>query len=326
MSITRRDFLKLTGAGTLGVGLGHAPRPAYAQATSVRIGTAVLGDYSLVSPILVAQDKGFFKENGVAAEFTPFRGGPDLLKNVQANQVQIGLTGSTDVPVFRAAGVPIRCVAITVNSNHFTFNVAPGITKLDDLKGKSIGVTGVGASTWVFATMLAKRQGWDPQRDVKIVPLGGLDAQLAALTRGETHAFVWGDGGAMLELQGKSKVLLRLDTVTPKWVSQAVYCTDDYIKTNKDAIRRALRAMFQGIKFIRESPKESFTIAAKTLGWSEEGVARAHAISGPLFNPDGRIDVEALGVMQNTLLELGVVKNRVPLDDHYTPEFTPVRL
>ena len=156
--------------------------------------------------------------------------------------------------------------------------------------------------------------------------LGALDAQMAALARGETPAFVWGDGGGMLELQGKSKVLLRLDTVTPKWFSQAVYCTDDYIKTNKDTIRRALRAMFQSVKFIRESPQEAFKIAAKTLGWSEEGVAAAHKISGPLFNPDGRIDVEALRVMQNTLLEFGVIKNRVPLEDHYTEEFTPVRL
>jgi ABC-type nitrate/sulfonate/bicarbonate transport system substrate-binding protein len=328
MTLTRRIFLKRTGTAALALGLGPAlsPRPASGQ-TPVRIGTAVLGDYSLIAPIIVAMEKGYFKENGVAAEFTPFKGGPDLLKNVQANQIQVGITGSTDVPVFRSRGVPIRCIAVTVNSNHFTLNVAPGITKLADLKGKSIGVTVVGASTWCFAVMLAKQQGWDPQRDVKIVPLGGLDAQLAALTRGETHAFVWGDGGAMLELQGKSKVLLRLDTVTPKWFSQAVYCTDDHIKGNKDTIRRTVRALFQGVKFIRESSPEAIKVTAKVLGWPEEGVARAHQqISGPLFNPDGRIDVEALTVMRDTLIELGVIKTRVPVEDHYTNEFTPVRL
>lgn len=328
MNLTRRDFLTRTGTAALAVGLGPAlsPRPASAQ-TPVKIGTAVLGDYSLIAPIIVGLEKGYFKENGVAAEFTPFRGGPDLLKAVQANQIQVGITGSTDIPVFRSRGVPVRCIAVTVNSNHFTFNVAPGISKLDDIKGKSIGVTGVGASTWVFATMLAKRQGWDPQRDVKIVPLGGLDAQLAALARGEVQAFVWGDAGAMLELQGRSRVLLRLDAVTPKWFSQAVYCTDDYIKNNKDTIRRTVRALFQGVKFIRESSPEAIKITAKTLGWPEEGVARAHQqISGPLFNPDGRIDVEALSVMRDTLLELGVLKERVPLEDHYTDEFTPVRL
>ncbi|MGH7318822.1 MAG: ABC transporter substrate-binding protein, partial [Candidatus Rokuibacteriota bacterium] len=172
----------------------------------------------------------------------------------------------------------------------------------------------------------AKQQGWDPERDVKIVGLGGLDAQLAALTRGEIHAFVWGDGGAVTELQGKSRVLLRLDTVTPKWISQSCYCTDEYIRGNKDALTRTLKALFHGVRFIRESPKEAFAITAKTLKWPEDAVARAHQISGPLLSNDGAINVEAIDVMQTTLLEFKAQDKRVPTQDLYTTEFTPVRL
>src|SRR5262245_29458992 len=242
---SRRQFFRVTAGGLVAVpgGLGR-PTAVRAQGPSVKIGTAVLGDYSLTAPALVALEKGFFKAQGVAAEFQPFRGGPDLVKAVVANQIQIGVTGSTDVPVFRAEGVPVRFVATTVDSNHFTFNVAPGIAKVADLKGKSIGVTRVGATTWVFAVMLAKQQGWDPDRDVKILGLGGLDAQLAALARGEIAAFVWGDGGAVTELQGKSKILMRLDTVTPKWISQSAYCSDEYIKGNHDTVARALKGFF----------------------------------------------------------------------------------
>ncbi len=327
MSTSRRQFFRLTAGGLVAAGgVAALARPVRAQGPTVRIGTAVLGDYSLTAPTLIALDKGYFRAQGVAAEFQPFRGGPDLVKAVMANQIQIGITGSTDVPVFRAEGVPVRFVATTVDGNHFTFNVAPGIGKLADLKGKSIGVTRVGATTWIFAVMLAKQQGWDPERDVKIVGLGGLDAQLAALTRGEIHAYVWGDGGAVTELQGKSTILLRLDTVTPKWISQSCYCSDEYIKGNKDAIARALKAMFQGVRFIRESPKEAFAIAAKTLKWTEEAVARAHQISGPLLSNDGTINAEAIDVMQTTLLEFKAQKQRVPTADLYTTEFTPVRV
>jgi len=46
----------------------------------------------------------------------------------------------------------------------------------------------------------------------------------------------------------------------------------------------------------------------------------------PLLSVDGRFDLESLKVMQDTLLELGVLKQRLPLDQHYTPEFTPVRI
>ncbi len=326
MVTSRRQFFRVTAGGVVAAAAAARPRPVPAQVPTVKIGTAVLADYSLVSPIVVGLEKGYFKAAGVNVEFQPFRGGPDLVKAVLANQVQIGVTGSTDVPVFRAEGVPVRYVATTVDGNHFTLNVAPGIARLADLKDKSIGVTRVGATTWVFAVMLAKQQGWDPERDVKILGLGGLDAQLAALTRGEIHAYVWGDGGAVTELQGKSKILVRLDSVTPKWISQSAYCTDEYIKGNKDALQRTLRGFFQGSKLLRESPKEAAPIAAKAIGWSEEAVLRAHQVSGPLLSKDGAINVEAIDVMQTTLVELKAQKQRVPTADCYTAEFTPVRL
>ena len=135
-----------------------------------------------------------------------------------------------------------------------------------------------------------------------------------------------GDGGAVTELQGKSKILLRLDTVTPTWISQAYYATDEYIKGNKDTLQRTLKALFQGARFIRENPGEAATIASKTLQWPEEAVARAQKVSGPLLSKDGVLSVEALEVMQTTLLEYKAQDKRVPTADLYTTEFTPVRL
>src|SRR5262245_18826072 len=327
MQSSRRQFFQVTAGGLVAVsGVTGRVRPVAAQGPTVKIGTAVLGDFSMVTPILVAQEKGFLRGQGVTAEFQPFRGGPDLVKAVVAGQIQIGVTGATDVPVFRATGVPIRFIASQVDGNHFTLNVAHPVSSLGDLKGKSIGVTRTGAATWVFAVMLAKQQGWDAEKDVTIVGLGGLDAQLAALARGEIAAFVWGDGGAVTELQGKSKILLRLDTVTPKWISQAYYATDDYIKGNKDAIQRTLKSLFQGVRFMLENTREAAAIATKTLQWSEEAILRAHQISGPLLSKDGTLSVEAIETMQTTLLEYKTQDKRVPTADLYTTEFTPVRL
>src|SRR5262245_42839781 len=248
--ITRRRFLTTAALAT-----GVTPflaRAAHAQ-TAVKIGTAVLGDYSMAGPVIVALDQGLFKAEGLAAEFVPFRGGPDLLKAVMAGECLIGITGSTDILVFREAGSPIKMIATHTEGNHFTLNVAPDVQKVGDLKGKAIGVTRVGATTWVFARMVAKKEGWDPDKDVQVVGLGGLDAQLAAMARKEIAAYVWGDGGAVTELQGKSKVLLRLDTVTPKWISQIQYASEDAIAKQADAIRKSQRALFRAIKLMRES-------------------------------------------------------------------------
>src|SRR3989441_356057 len=264
VSLTRRRFLAGAAAATAPAAL--APRPARAQ-SAVKIGTAVLGDYSMAGPIIVALEKGFFRDEGLATEFVPFRGGPDLLKAVMAGEILVGVTGSTDILVFREAGSAIKMVATHTEGNHFTLNVAPDVRTVAELKGKAIGVTRVGATTWIFARMLAKREGWDPDTDVQVVGLGGLDAQLAAMARREIAAYVWGDGGAVTEFQGKSKVLLRFDAVTGKWISQIQYASEDAIKTQADPIRRAMRAMFTALKLMRENPREAAEVCSKTLGW-----------------------------------------------------------
>ncbi len=321
-TLSRRELLRST---ALAAPVLATARIAVAQ-PSVKIGTAVLGDYALAGPVIIALDKGFFRQEGVNAEFIPFRGGPDLLKAVLSGDVLIGVTGSTDILVFREAGSPIKMIATHTEGNHFTLNVAPDVAAVGDLKGKAIGITRPGSSTWIFARMMAKQQGWDPERDVKIVSLGALDAQVAALARKEIAAFVWGDGGAVTELQGKSKILMRLDRFTPQWISQIDYTSEDAIRKDPETLKKSLRAIFRALRFMKEHPDEAAPIAAKRLGWTPEAVLRAHKISSPLFPFDGSISVQALGSMQDVLLEYGVIKKRLPIEEHFSKEFTPVKL
>jgi NitT/TauT family transport system substrate-binding protein len=321
-SISRRRFL-LTASGAAVAG---ALAPAVHAQTSVKIGTAVLGDYALAGPFIVAAEKGFFRAENLNVEFVPFRGGPNLVKAVIAGEILLGAAGSTDILVFREAGMPLKMVATHTEGNHFTFNVAPDVNNVADLKGKAIGVTSAGATTWVFARMVAKAQGWDPDKDVKIVGLGGLDAQLAALSRKEIHAFVWGDGGAVTQLAGKSKVLMRLDKVTPRWISQVQYVSEDGIKKQGDEIRKAMKGIFSAIKFMSEKTGDAAEIVAKKINWPTEAVLAAHKISGGLMSHDGTVSMEALRSMQDTLLEHTVIKKRLPVEEHVAREFAPVKL
>jgi NitT/TauT family transport system substrate-binding protein len=322
-TISRRRFL-VTASGAVVAG-ALAPTIVRAQ-PSVKIGTAVLGDYALAGPFIVAADKGFFRTENINVEFIPFRGGPNLVKAVIAGEVLLGAAGSTDILVFREAGMPLKMVATHTEGNHFTLNAAPDVQGAGDLKGKAIGVTAVGATTWVFARMVAKEQGWNPDRDVKIVGLGGLDAQLAALARKEIHAFVWGDGGAVTQLAGKSKVLMRLDKVTSRWISQIQYVSEEGIKKQGDDIRKVMKGLFAAIKYMTEQTAEASEIVAKKIGWSVEAVQAAHKISGSLMSHDGTVSIEALRSMQDTLLEHGVIKKRLPVEEHVAREFTPVKL
>src|SRR2546422_11550092 len=92
-SISRRRFLATAAA----IPAALAPWPARG-ATAVKIGTAVLGDYSMAGPVIVARERGLFAREGLAAEFVPFRGGPDLLKAVMAGGTPPSATTASGTP------------------------------------------------------------------------------------------------------------------------------------------------------------------------------------------------------------------------------------
>ncbi|MBI2217461.1 MAG: ABC transporter substrate-binding protein [Candidatus Rokubacteria bacterium] len=321
-AISRRRFLA---SATAAAAAGSCALPLARAQTPVKLGSAVLGDYALAGPFLLALERGMFRSENLDAEYVPFRGGPDLVKAVIAGEILIGAGGSTDVLVAREAGMPLKMIATQTEGNHFTLNVAPTITKVADLKGRAIGVTQAGATTWVFARMLARQQQWDTDRDVKIVALGGLDAQLAALARNEIAAFVWGDGGAVTQLQGKSKMLMRFDALTPKWISQILYASEDGVRKHNETIRKAMKAIFTAQRFMAQKTADAAEAIAKKIGWSVDGVLAAHKISGGLISHDGTVSIEALASVQDVLLEHGVIKKKLPIEEHLTREFTPVR-
>jgi NitT/TauT family transport system substrate-binding protein len=325
MATTRRAFLKTVGIGILAGTAGAPGHVAAQQVTSFKIGSVVLDELATTGPILVGIDKGFFRQNGLAVEMVPFKGGPDQLKGLLAGAVQLAISGSTDLLVFRERGTSVRAVAVTTEKNHFTLVVASKITKSEDLKGGTIAVTAPGATSWVFARMLAKKMGWDPEKDIRIVGVGGQDAMVAGMRRGELTAFVTGTAGVVAEAQGVGRVLMRLDEATPRWVSNMAFTTDEIIKTRRDDVEKAVRGLFLAIKFMRDNPDETIRIAVRGIGWPEGATRRAYELLRPLLPADGRFDPDTYRIVQETLLELGVLKKRLPLEDHYTTEFTPVK-
>src|SRR5258705_1161289 len=118
----------ITRRRSLSTALAAAATPLSARAvraqTAVKIGSAVLGDYSMAGPVIVALDQGYFKSEGLAAEYVPFRGGPDLLKAVMAGEWPIRITGSTDIFVFPQTGSPLQKIPSHTRVHAFTLHIA----------------------------------------------------------------------------------------------------------------------------------------------------------------------------------------------------------
>ena len=78
---------------------------------------------------------------------------------------------------------------------------------------------------------------------------------------------------------------------------------------------------------MKANPRERAELIGKRMGWTADEIVFTHAkVTGPLFSDDGRFNVDAFKTMQDTLLDEKVLAKRLPLEEHYTMEFTPVRV
>jgi ABC-type nitrate/sulfonate/bicarbonate transport system substrate-binding protein len=148
-----------------------------------------------------------------------------------------------------------------------------GITTLAGLKGKRIGVATRESTSGFHALLLARRMGWDPERDIIIVEHAEdiarlLDGSLDAIIGYETdYAIATRDGLPILaDTRDWQDVVAGNSTlVDPDWLRDP---------THRDAVRRFLRATIQAIALMKRDQSLAFKVMSTWYGVNDPETAR----------------------------------------------------
>ncbi|MEX3982015.1 ABC transporter substrate-binding protein [Paraburkholderia sp. EG287A] len=161
---------------------GAAGFDAVAQST-VRVGWCARTITTAAAPFAVAMKMGWYRQDGITVELVPLAG-TDCVKLVATKTIPYALASVEPLAIIRAQGVKARIFYTAYQGNIFGIAVPQGstITRLADLKQKSIGVTAMSSTGALIARALAASAGLDPDRDIHIV-VAGEGAQTAALLR-----------------------------------------------------------------------------------------------------------------------------------------------
>src|SRR5581483_10448941 len=110
----------------------------------------------------VAAQRGFFKEEGLDVEIVRMNA------NVAMSSLIAGEVDYTMIfaSVIRAAmrGIPLKVIAVLIDSPPYAFIARPGIAGMKALKGKTVGIGVYGSSNDIIARMMLERSGIDPER------------------------------------------------------------------------------------------------------------------------------------------------------------------
>jgi len=243
----------------LGIGLVLFSTNARAELFRVALSTKDFG----YLPLFVGMRSGLFAQEGLEIQWIVVNSNVVVTALIAGEIDVAGIAGSS----MRAAarGAPLKANFFPYDKSLFVLMGAPGIKRVQDLKGKVIGTTGPGATTEVAASMVLQHYGMDPKKDVTFMTIGGAETSLVAMRNGTIQARAFNpDAAFIMKKQGFTELGVLADMGPWPW---AGYSTSDaHLSNRRDKIKRWTRAMVKSLQLMLNRRDETYKIAQAEFG------------------------------------------------------------
>jgi NitT/TauT family transport system substrate-binding protein len=299
--------------------------------------TIIIGGYEkqIYLPAKLTEALGYFKAEGLDVELLNEASGVDAENEMLAGAVQ-GVVGFYD-----------HCVDLQTKGKYVQsvvqFSQAPGevelvsakhpeIKSMADLRGKSLGVTGLGSSTNFLSQYLMVKSGV-PLGEFSTIPVGAGTTFIAAMQQDKIQAGMTTEPTISRLLKtGEAQILVDMRTVEKTkaalggtYPAASLYMSTDFVEKNKPTVQKLANAFVKTLKFI--ATHSAAEIADKMpkdfYAGDKDGYVKALADGKAMFTPDG---VMPAGGPETVLAVLSAfsknVKGKtVDLSKTYTTEF-----
>lgn len=289
---SRRGFLKLAaaaGAAAAGAPLlsacGDGPSAGGSASDTVKLIHAAKDPLVLWSVTYLAEDEGFYQEEGLTVERVLLGGGPAAMTGLLSGAGHANLSAPGELLTAVGKGQRLKVLAAHTNSMPSMLVISKKFAERVDVSAKSslaerkaaigrvpggrFGITAPGSQTDGFTRLALKQAGLEPGKDARIVPLQTSSNSLAALANNQIDGFIGVPPAA-------EKAVLEFGAI-PLLVNQAgeiegadrvqgmtVQARAEDVDENPDLYRALVRADVRAMRAIVESPEETGALLRKT--------------------------------------------------------------
>ncbi|MEA2659638.1 MAG: NitT/TauT family transport system substrate-binding protein [Candidatus Binatota bacterium] len=215
------------------------------------------------SPFWIMNDAGFYKEEGLDVDTMYIASSPIAAKATLAGEVVISAQNSQVIADSGLQGGDLVAIGATVNIVPFYVMVAPEIHTVNDLRGKTVGVSRFGAATDFGMRMFLAKHGLAAHRDVAFIQIGGMPEIAAALSKKIIAAAPMSYPMVYVAEQGGAKVLANLAKDEIPFVHLTLTTTKRFLKDKRPQVKAFLRAYGKAMHFLYIRQAESLAIFAK---------------------------------------------------------------
>lgn len=272
-------------------GIAAAASSASAQTHKLKYGIASVS--FTYAPFYVADDAGFFKQEGVELDMIQVQGSSPAAAATIAGSMQffIGIPQTAARAIAKGEKLAIFANVtkeygsnIVVSKEWAEKNNSTAATpieqRLDAIKGIRIAAWTPGSSSDLFVRYIAAKKKWNAERDLTILPIGGSAPMLAAMEQKRVDAFALSSPTADQAVQ-KFGAFILYNGAKGEWepLRGSPYITlignTDWLDKNHVAAAALYRGLHKAMAFMTEKPAETKAIVRKRLAAFDEAAFEA---------------------------------------------------
>ncbi len=256
-------------------------------------------------PLTLAEQLGYFKDEGLEVEIVDFAGGAKALQAMVGGSADF-VSGAFEHTIhMQARNVDVAGIALQGRYASIALGMpkarAATYKSAKDRKGRKVGVTAPGSSTNFFVSALLAQEGLKPD-EVSIIGVGASSNAVAAMKKGEIDAISNLDP-IMTKLERDGDVVVVADTRTAEgmkrfyggdYAASCIYAMKDFLARNPNTAQAVASAMVRALRFAKTSPIEKIlaVIPADYYSGDKDTYKAALAKSIESYSPDGRFSLE----------------------------------
>jgi ABC-type nitrate/sulfonate/bicarbonate transport system substrate-binding protein len=287
------------------------PNVADAQAQKIRI--AYSSRSNTATPLYVAADKGFFREEGLEVELIQVS--PRLGAMAVMNGDVAFTTSFTST--FRAIlqGLPLKLVMVALKKGIYYLVTRPEIKNIQELKGKKLGIATIRGTDSIVADELLRSKGFNPALLQQIV-IGDTRLRAQALMTGIVQAVSLSPPHDLLLKNMGYNILAGPPEVGLP--ASGLFTSNRLLQENPQAVNRALRAVVKANRFIAANRQETIAVMLKWLPQTQEVASQSYDVELKALTKDGEMtDAELDGLIDR------LAEKKRPLNE--VRDFNPIR-
>lgn len=261
------------------------PATLNAQASLQRVALTYSSRSIASIDLFVAQDRGFFRDEGLDAQLIQVRATAAIAALVSGEVHALGSIGSAIRAIPR--GAPIKVLAVSLRRPVFWLVSRPEFKTFNDLKGKVMGTTTLGGSQHTAGVRLLRKAGLNPDKDVTVVLGGDVPTQLQALVNGSIQIGILSPPTVIVARDKYKMNVLggAMDEFTS--IQNGLAVLDKNLKDQRDLVKRILRARGKGNRYFHQNERGTSEVLAKYLNVDFQTALETYRISRPAFTVNG---------------------------------------